>query len=206
MDQDQPLLICFCGPNGAGKSTLRRLTSGSVTSLPFINADEIALIRFGPGQAASKAYEAARLAEEERRRFLAEGRSFSFETVMSHPSKLEFLQEARQKGYRVVAHFVGLDGPATSRARVIQRVHAGGHDVPDDKIEARFPRVLDNLRRLLDIPDELVIHDNSSADDPFRLIARLQLGRLVGLSAAVPEWLAPLQLETRLTAQTARLP
>lgn len=206
MKLEQPLLICFCGPNGAGKSTLRRQTLAAFPDLPFINADEIALALFGAEQAATKAYEAAQQAAEDRQAFLEAKQSFSFETVMSHPSKVSFLREARQAGYWVIAHFVGLDSARLSLARVLQRVSSGGHDVPDHKIEARFPRVLAQLLSLLDVPDELVIYDNSSSDDPFRLIATLERGRLTGLSVSLPDWLAPLNLEARLTDQTLRLP
>ena len=205
MNASKPLLIAFCGPNGAGKSTLRQLTLAELTGIPFINADEIAVAVFGKEQAASKAYEAAAMAEEQRQAKLLAGESFSFETVMSHVSKVEFLQQAREAGYVVVAHFVGLDSAERSRARVIQRVFNGGHDVPDDKIEARYARVIENLGHLLDVPDELVIYDNSSADDPYRVVARLELGRLTHLAVTVPSWLALLNLESRLTAETIRL-
>ena len=205
MNASKPLLIAFCGPNGAGKSTLRQLTLAELTGIPFINADEIAVAVFGKEQAASKAYEAAAMAEEQRQAKLLAGESFSFETVMSHVSKVEFLQQAREAGYVVIAHFVGLDSAERSRARVIQRVFNGGHDVPDDKIEARYARVIENLGHLLDVPDELVIYDNSSADDPYRVVARLELGRLTHLAVTVPSWLALLNLESRQPPDTLRL-
>lgn len=206
MNPDQPLLVLFCGPNGAGKSTLRGLTLKDLP-IPFINADEIAVKRFGAEQAEVRSYEAALLAESERQRLLAERLSFSFETVLSDPygAKVAFLRGAKEVGYYVVAHFVGLDSSERSRARVIQRVQAGGHDVPDEKIESRYPRVIENLRRLLDVPDELVIYDNSSADAPYRVLAVLERGQLLSLTADIPAWLAPLDLPKRITSQTHRL-
>ncbi len=205
MNTAQPLIIAFCGPNGAGKSTLRRLTLANLPDLPFINADEIALATFGD-QAAAMAYVAAQMAEQQRQASMAEAKSFSFETVMSHISKVELLQQAQAAGYWVIVHFVGLASVADSRARVIQRVHNGGHDVPDEKIEARFARVIENLGHLLDVPDELVIYDNTSFEDPYRVIATLERGRLTELVEIVPAWLAPLNLESRVTPHTLRLP
>ena len=202
MKPNQPLLVVFCGPNGAGKSTLRRITLAD-TDIPFVNADDIAAREFGD-QAAARAYEAAEIAESIRAGLFRTGRSFSFETVLSDPrgEKVRFLVEASAAGYFVVFHFVGLDSPDRSRIRVIQRVQDGGHDVPDEKLAARYPRVMENLRRLLDVPDELVIYDNSSSAEPYRVIARLSRGVLLEIAAAIPEWTWFLDLSTRITGQT----
>lgn len=207
MQPDQPLLVAFCGPNGAGKSTLRRITLAALP-IPFINADEIALEYFGREAAAARSYEAAQLAEAARREFFAARRSFSFETVLSDPvgEKVRFLREARDAGYFVVVHFVGLDSPDRSRARVIQRVNEGGHDVPDAKLADRYPRVMENLARLLDVPDDLVIYDNSSSAAPYRVIARLSRGVLLEITRVIPAWALHLDLPARQTAQTIILP
>lgn len=207
MKSDQPLLIAFCGPNGAGKSTLRRITLATLP-IPFINADDIAVEHFGREAAAARSYEAAQIAEAARRELFDARRSFSFETVLSDPvgEKVRFLRDACDAGYFVVVHFVGLDAPERSRARVIQRVNEGGHDVPDDKLAARYPRVLENLARLLDVPNDLVIYDNSSAAAPYRVLARLARGVLREISGDLPAWAHFLDLPARQTAQTIILP
>lgn len=175
--------------------------------LPFVNADLIAARVFGDA-AQGRAYDAARLAEAERTRLFKEHVSFSFETVFSDPvgEKVAFLRTARDAGYQVLVHFVGLDSADRSRARVFQRVTEGGHDVPDAKLEERYPRVLANLARLLDIPDELVIYDNSSSDDPYRPLARLQRGHLLEVSATLPDWIGLLDLPARSQPNTRLLP
>lgn len=58
-----------------------------------------------------------------------------------------------------------------SLGRVILRVERGGHDVPDAKIETRFPRTFANLRQALTFVDEALLFDNSSSDQPFRFVA-----------------------------------
>ena len=206
MNPIQPILVAFCGPNGAGKSTLRRITLAE-DGIPFVNADKIAVQQFGE-HAAERAYEAAQIAEAVRAELFRARRSFSFETVFSDPAgeKVQFLREAGEAGYFVAVHFVGLDSPERSRARVIQRVSEGGHDVPDDKLAARYPRVMDNLRRLLDVPDDLVIYDNSSADVPYRVIARLSRGALLEIASAIPIWAQHLELPSRQTEHTLPLP
>lgn len=70
----------------------------------------------------------------------------AFETVMSHPSKVEFIQKAKNAGYYVQLVFVGLSSSELSFERVSQRVQRGGHDVPQDKIIARYDRVMALLR------------------------------------------------------------
>lgn len=201
-----PILVVLAGPNGAGKSTFyHRYLAG--TGYPFLNADRIALEQFG-AEAPAKAREAAKLADEARAAFVRLGQSFIFETVLSDPvgDKVGFFQQARQAGYHVQVHFIGLSSANLSQARVIHRVALGGHDVPDNKLLERYPRTLANLVRLLDVADELYIYDNSSAQFPHRLVARLARGQLVAIAAPLPAWLAPVPLMDRQTADTAVIP
>ena len=197
MKAPKPLILAIVGPNGAGKSTLRELLLAD-SPLPFINADEIAKER------GIDAYAAAAIAKDERERLFHDRKSFSFETVLSDPvgDKVAFLTKARASGYFVNVHFIALPSPDFSRARVMQRVEEGGHDVPDEKIAARFPRILANLERLRGQVDELVIYDNSSAEDPFRLIARFLGNDLIELSATIPSYLDFLDLPARTTPST----
>jgi Uncharacterized protein conserved in bacteria len=61
------------------------------------------------------------------------------ETVFSDAagSKRMFFKDAQAKGYAVLLVFIGLNHVETSRSRVAQRVSAGGHNVPDLKIDGR---------------------------------------------------------------------
>jgi predicted ABC-type ATPase len=201
-----PLLVLLAGPNGAGKSTFydRHLAA---YALPFINADLIAFKTFG-NQDPETAIEAAKLAETMRTQFVAEGRSFIFETVLSDPhgAKVEFLSQARTLGFFVDAHFIGIANPALSQARVIHRVTQGGHDVPDDKIAARYPRVMENLRRLVPVANRLTIYENSETQRPHRPIACFENGILTELSAEIPAWLGFLDLPSLKTPHTKPLP
>ena len=74
------------------------------------------------------------------------GESFVSETVFSHASKLALIEEAVAYGYVVALYVVALDDPQRLLVRVQRRVGEGGHDVPQDRILARYPRTLDNLR------------------------------------------------------------
>lgn len=200
------ILVVLAGPNGAGKSTFyERHLSGS--KLPFLNADLIAKEQFGD-EAALMAREAAKLADEARRQFVEERISFIFETVLSDPvgDKVAFFADARDRGYFIEAHFIGLASPALSQARVIHRVSRGGHDVPDAKLQDRFPRTLENLKRLIPVAHRLTIYDNSEVSRPHRPIAFFESEKLLTLAEDLPAWTASLDLPSRVDDGTVRVP
>lgn len=59
------------------------------------------------------------------------------------------------------------------------RVLQGGHDVPAEKVAARFPRALENLRRAIGVLPFMWVYDNSDLTQPFRKVAELERGTLV---------------------------
>ena len=77
-------------------------------------------------------------------------------------------------------------------ARVMQRTEAGGHDVPDQKIIARFPRTLENLRQAITFVEHAFLFDNSSADEPYRFIAEFAGTAVVRRGRCRPAWAADL--------------
>lgn len=91
---------------------------------------------------AFNAYYASVLADFLRRKALVLGRTFTFETVMSAPDKIHLLQEARTLGFRTYLYYIATEDPEINIARVRNRVADGGHDVPIDKIVARYQRSL----------------------------------------------------------------
>jgi predicted ABC-type ATPase len=184
------LLVVVAGPNGAGKSTFvdRFLKP---TGILIVNPDEVAK-GLAPDSPETVAYEAAHVADAWRRDLAARGASFCMETVFSDAqgAKLDFLRECQSSGYTVVLVFIGLESADVSRGRVIERVEAGGHDVPDEKIESRFPRTFDNLRQALTFVDEALLFDNSSSDQPFRFVAAFRSGKRRRRRGFAPAWAA----------------
>ncbi len=69
------------------------------------------------------------------------------------------------------------------------RVSQGGHDVPSDKLTARFPRTMANLRLALEVVDEAWVFDNSDLRHPYRKVAMAKQGRIVYKARRIPEWL-----------------
>ncbi|MBY0231790.1 MAG: hypothetical protein K2W96_21090 [Gemmataceae bacterium] len=109
-------------------------------------------------------YHASVLADWMRHRFLAEEVSFTFETVMSDPGKVGFLQQAKDGGFRTYLYFVSTEDPAINIARVALRVSQGGHDVPRDKIVSRYTRSLELAREALRHTSRAFFFDTSDAE------------------------------------------
>lgn len=184
-----PVLHVIVGPNGAGKSTFQRSVLAP-TTLEFVNADHIAA-RQWPGEEEERSYDAARLAEQRRSELLAERRSFVAETVFSHESKIDLLRSASTAGYIVMLHVV-IISEALAVERVAHRVANGGHTVPEDKIRSRHRRLWRHVAQAVDIADETIVYDNSSASSPFNIVATYRSGKLVR-PPAWPHW-APAEL------------
>jgi predicted ABC-type ATPase len=97
-----------------------------------------------------------------RYKLLETGTSFTFETVMSSPDKVAFLQKAQRRGYRTYLYYVATEDPIINILRVQRRVSLGGHPVPEDKIIARYSRSLDLLVDAIRHTNRAYIFDNST--------------------------------------------
>ncbi|MCK5356330.1 MAG: AAA family ATPase [Methyloprofundus sp.] len=184
MNQDKQLWV-LAGANGAGKSTFYQ-TQLAPLGLPFINADILAKELY-PQSPEEHSYTAAKLATEMRFKLLYEGRSFCFETVFSHPSKIDFVAQAKTLSYEIILVFIHLDDLALNQARITQRVSEGGHNVPMDKVAARIPRLLVNIKKTLPLCDRVYLLDNSSLDNPLQQVALIQNGK-VQLKMNLSNW------------------
>ena len=176
-----PVLHLIAGPNGAGKSTFFARVLGPIAHLPFINAGEIAAVRW-PGNEVEHAYEAAALAAEEREARISGRQSFASETVFSHESKVELLRQAEAAGYRTTLHVLMIPVDLAV-VRVGLRVEEGGHDVPEEKIRGRHARLWAHVREAIGVVDEAIVYDSSMAVG-YRRVATFIDGRLVNQ----PDW------------------
>lgn len=180
----RPVIVAIAGPNGAGKTTFYR---GHLVpaGLRFVNADVIA------HELDLDAYAAASAAEAIRCELVRQRESFVFETVFSDPAgaKLAFLKDAAVADYNVIVCYIGLDYPEVSEERVAMRVSQGGHDVPTEKLRARFPRTLANLKQAIRELPHVLIFDNSDLRTPFREVAVFENGSLISSEKPVPKWL-----------------
>ncbi len=135
---------------------------------------------------AVNSYTVALLADYYRHECIARGESFSFETVFSHPSKIEIIKEAKRKGFRTYLYFISTDDPKINLTRISSRVQEGGHDVPPDKIISRFPRCLENVAPALPFLNRAYFFDNTGTD--IRFIAEMNEGEWTFYAPVLPQW------------------
>ena len=179
-----PQLVVLAGPNGAGKSTFYDVFLAA-SPLPFLNADLFA------AETGVDALEAARILDVTRQRMIDDRLGFITETVFSDPygAKLDMLRQAIAAGYEVTLIYIGVASPQLSALRVDQRIASGGHDVPRDRIAPRFERSLHNLAEAITFVPTVELYDNSSVEEPYRLVATFRAGSWRSrLRSDVPDW------------------
>ncbi len=126
-----------------------------------------------------------------RQKLLASKISFTFETVMSHASKVELLAQAQRAGYPAYLYFIAMDDSEINVSRVRNRVKLGGHSVPEDRIVSRYHRSLDLLLNAIRHTNRAYVFDNSrdARDAIGTWIAEITEGRELELkSDQIPAW------------------
>ena len=135
-------------------------------------------------------YVAAILTDWLRNALIQTGQSFTFETVMSSPDKLDVFRRAQEAGFRTYLYYIATNDPAINIDRVQYRTRTGGHDVPADRITERYHRSLDLLLDAIRLTDRAYVFDNSGAERLW--LAQITAGADLELRVAdeVPEWFA----------------
>ncbi len=131
-------------------------------------------------------YEAAYAASFIRWLLFKNSKSFSFETVMSHVSKIAELRKAKKKQYKTYLYFVCTDDPQINVNRVANRIEKGGHPVDTDKIKSRYLNTLKNLFPAIKLADRFYLFDNSGKE--LKLIAEGNNGALQLKVTIPPQW------------------
>src|SRR4030042_5342454 len=155
---------CFIigGPNGAGKTTFAlRYLPQIAGCRNFVNAD---LIAYGlsPFDSLSAQYEAGRLFLRQIYAKIEKRVDFAFETTLAGRSHISLLKKLRQDGWQLVLFFLWIPDADFSKNRIRERVKHGGHDIPDDAIFRRFPRIMHNLiKTYIPLCDKVLCYDNS---------------------------------------------
>lgn len=140
-----PTCWIIAGPNGAGKTTF------ALDYLPtkqecdrFLNTDLLAYA-MNPLNPDSQIMAAGRLFLSELDKTINKGKSFAFETTLSGKSYLRVLRRMKEAGWYLHLVYLAISAADVSAQRVAERVLKGGHDVPQEDLERRFPRSLRNL-------------------------------------------------------------
>lgn len=177
---NRPVLVVIAGPNGAGKTEFTRtaLRHEWLSGCEYVNPDEIANEVFGDWNDEAAVLAALKHAEKIRRKCLVNRLSLAFETVFSTDEKIQFVQQAKEKGYFVRFFFIGTDSPQINAARIAKRVEQGGHDVPIRKVISRYYKSIANLARALPLVDRGYVYDNSANEMAAALQFRTENGQI----------------------------
>jgi predicted ABC-type ATPase len=172
-----PRVVIIAGPNGAGKSTSARILLRTLGVSEFINADDIAR-DMTPDNPDAAALAAGREMLLRIRELAAHRKSFAFETTLASRSFAPWVEKLVQTGYEFHLVYLWLPSPVAAIRRVLKRVEAGGHSVPDETIRRRYFAGLHNFFSLyLPLATAWRMVDNSTekpqvvaAKDPGRAI------------------------------------
>lgn len=154
--------------------------------------DEARGLRFNDGKlifhgVSVNAYFASVAADFIRNKLIACSKSFTLETVMSFPDKVELLCKAQERGYRTYLYYVATEDPSINISRVRYRVKMGGHSVPEDKIVSRYTRSLDLLMSAVKFTNRAYIFDNSAHEHIW--LAEITDGQVMEMKTdEMPAW------------------
>lgn len=185
---NRPRFTIFAGPNGSGKSTayLRFLDAGYDAG-EYLNPDDIAK-EIGAASDAPAVIDlrAGREVILRSRALIEAHRPFVRETTLSSREILRSAASAEAAGYRVVMVFVAVGSTKVTKTRVSVRVASGGHNIPKEAQERRFPRSFDNAPRVARIADAAYFLDNSGMQH--RLVAMAHGGTVAFLDPQQANW------------------
>ena len=163
---------------------------------PFLTAsglaDEADELRFSDDKlsffaVSVNSYFASVAADFIRQKLLETGVTFTFETVMSHPGKVDILKKAQERGFRTYLYYVATEDPEINISRVENRVEAGGHPVPREKIIERYYRSLNLLADAVQYTNRAYIFDNSSHEKVW--VAEVTDGDIIEMKTdTMPDW------------------
>lgn len=165
-----PDIYVIAGCNGSGKTTAAyNLLPNVFKTVEFVNADEIAR-GLSPLNVEGVSFQAARIMIERIEHLIDRKKSFSFETTLSGLSYLKFIINAKLKGYNITFFFLYLNSVEMAKERVKLRVSKGGHNIPEDVIERRYNKGLNNFSKYAAMADDWYLLDNSTNE--YNLIAK----------------------------------
>jgi predicted ABC-type ATPase len=196
-------VFVLAGVNGAGKSSIGGAAL-LARNAPYFNPDLAAraLLQAHPGmdQETANAHAWA-MGRDGLARALDAGLNFAFETTLGAATFTDMLLAGAAAGAQVHVWYAGLSSVELHMQRVQERVAAGGHDIPEQKIRERYVNSRANLVRLLPHLASLRVFDNSADADPKKgqpphpvLLLHMACGRIVSHIAlgSVPQWAKPI--------------
>lgn len=132
-------------------------------------------------------YSVAIVADFFKEQYLKHRISFSFETVFSHPAKIDILRRAQAAGFKTYMYFVATENPVINVNRIKERVALGGHDVPEEKTRSRYLRCMEQVRYALPYLNRAYFFDNSTQQSLYLAEYESEVGFSLH-SELLPSW------------------
>ena len=199
-------MVIIAGPNGAGKSTFyERVLKGDplLKKAPSINMDNIAKEIANGDDPNKHLFDAGKIVISELEKKLKSKKSFIYETTSSGRLHLKYMDRAKKAGFKIATIFIGLSSVELSHLRVQQRVREGGHNVPAEDIERRYPNIIKNFPEMLKRSDVSAVFDNSSKT-PFKLIFLMDESKLF-IFRSYPKWVEGSLKERKTSKEIIRI-
>jgi predicted ABC-type ATPase len=150
------------------------------------------------GSTPINSYIASFIADFLRQKLIQKEQSFTFETVMSHGSKIDLLRQTRDSEYRNYLFFVATESYWINIQRVENRVARKGHHVDEQRIKNRYTRTLSLLIDAIKLTHAAYIFDNSAQQA--RLILEIKEGSIIEEKVPpdeIPQWVEQYVLRFR---------
>ncbi len=206
--RDNPWMVIIAGPNGAGKSTFYDLVwqeDPLFKNVDFVNMDNYARELAGPdGDPNDFMLEAGRRVVNRLKQNFKERKNFIYETTSSGQTHLRVMEKAKKLGYDIATMFIGLNDVELSHLRVQQRIEEGGHSVPPEDIDRRYPNIIKNFPDMLMRSDVAAVFDNSF-QTPYKLIFFMDHDR-INVYHKYPNWLKETFAERKTNKQFIQVP
>jgi predicted ABC-type ATPase len=191
-------MYILAGPNGSGKSSvlMEEIPQGTVILNADIFSREIAKehgvaydeIQIMVDNSGVLKLAGMRRLRDHMQQSIDRKETFSTETTLDTKSYINYIKEAKSKGFDVKLLYVGTKSPHINIHRVGDRVIDGGHNVSPGDIVKRYYGSLERLSNYIEMVDIAVIYDNSDIGRSARLILSIKHGKIIQENKPIPDW------------------
>lgn len=165
----------------------------NLKNMPRVNVDEI-VRDIGEWRNLRDVFSAEKIAVEKISQYLSDGISFNQETTLCGKSIIKNILKAKDLGYFIELHYVGVDSVQIAKERVRHRVKNGDHGIPEKDIEKRYIETFQQLNSILKECNLIAFYDNTES---FRRFAICKNGELVRISQNVPSWFSKVEIKRK---------
>ena len=170
--EESPELIIIAGIYGSGKSFYySERKDKHFSSIEYLNIgdrvrDKYPDVNFEEIEKTQSIYDKAWEEINDYRNSLLDNRkSFIYENSLGGQDFLNFVEKAKEVGYKIDLRYIYLDSPEASLKRVQFRYENGGHLVPEKMIRDIYPKSVANVGIYAKLVDSMVIIDNAKLFD-----------------------------------------